>query len=57
LHLYGKVHAALRRKMGHFTVVADTVEEALEKAQRGRELLSWVSPPSPTLHSSVRPRR
>jgi 5-(carboxyamino)imidazole ribonucleotide synthase len=42
LHLYGKAHAALRRKMGHFTVLAPTVDDALERAARGRGLLSWV---------------
>ena|SRR5271165_6903714 len=41
LHLYGKVHAAVRRKMGHFTVVAPTVEEALHKAERGSHVLHW----------------
>ena len=42
LHLYGKAHAALRRKMGHFTVLAPTIEEALAKAERGRSVLHWV---------------
>jgi 5-(carboxyamino)imidazole ribonucleotide synthase len=42
LHLYGKVHAALRRKMGHFTVLGDTVEDALMKAERGRRVLRWI---------------
>jgi 5-(carboxyamino)imidazole ribonucleotide synthase len=42
LHLYGKTNAALRRKMGHFTVMADTIDEALEKAERGRRALHWV---------------
>lgn len=32
LHLYGKKTAAPGRKMGHFTVSADTVEEALVQA-------------------------
>jgi 5-(carboxyamino)imidazole ribonucleotide synthase len=41
LHLYGKRHAALRRKMGHFTVLGTTIEEALVKAERGRKLFSW----------------
>ena len=41
LHVYGKRHAALRRKMAHFTVLGDTVEEALAKAERGRGMLSW----------------
>ncbi len=31
LHLYGKAEAKKGRKMGHLTVLADTVEEALEK--------------------------
>jgi 5-(carboxyamino)imidazole ribonucleotide synthase len=44
LHLYGKVHAALRRKMGHFTVVSATIDEALAKAEAGRRMLSWTSP-------------
>jgi 5-(carboxyamino)imidazole ribonucleotide synthase len=42
LHVYGKRHAALRRKMAHFTVLGMTVEEALAKAEHGRGLLSWV---------------
>jgi 5-(carboxyamino)imidazole ribonucleotide synthase len=42
LHVYGKVHAALRRKMGHFTVLGDTIDEALEKAERGRRVLHWI---------------
>jgi 5-(carboxyamino)imidazole ribonucleotide synthase len=42
LHLYGKAHAALRRKMGHFTVLGETVEDALTKAERGRRLLHWI---------------
>jgi 5-(carboxyamino)imidazole ribonucleotide synthase len=41
LHVYGKRHAALRRKMGHFTVLAPTVDEALAKAEAGRRALSW----------------
>ncbi len=46
LHLYGKSHAALRRKMGHFTVLAPTVEEALRKAQADRAKLSWRREPA-----------
>jgi 5-(carboxyamino)imidazole ribonucleotide synthase len=41
LHLYGKTHAALRRKMGHFTIRARTLEEALRKAEIARKRLSW----------------
>jgi 5-(carboxyamino)imidazole ribonucleotide synthase len=42
LHIYGKAHAALRRKMGHFTVLGATVDDALEKAERGRAVLRWI---------------
>ena len=42
LHVYGKVHAALRRKMGHFTVLGDSIDDALEKAERGRRVLHWI---------------
>jgi 5-(carboxyamino)imidazole ribonucleotide synthase len=42
LHLYGKAHAALRRKMGHFTVLAPTLPGALAEADRGRALLHWT---------------
>jgi 5-(carboxyamino)imidazole ribonucleotide synthase len=43
LHVYGKRHAALRRKMAHFTVLAPTLEEAFVKADAGRGALSWTS--------------
>ena len=33
LHLYGKLEARPARKMGHFTVLADTVDGALVQAQ------------------------
>lgn len=42
LHLYGKPQAKDRRKMGHFTVLGTTVEEAIEKAERGRAYLRWL---------------
>lgn len=32
-HLYGKDEAKLKRKMGHITILADSVEEALKKAE------------------------
>jgi 5-(carboxyamino)imidazole ribonucleotide synthase len=41
LHLYGKAHAALRRKMGHFTVSARDVATALAVAERCRSQLHW----------------
>lgn len=34
LHLYGKKEAKARRKMGHITVLGDTIEQALEKAEK-----------------------
>jgi 5-(carboxyamino)imidazole ribonucleotide synthase len=40
-HLYGKAKAAAKRKMGHFTVLGKTIEEALAKAEAGRKLLRW----------------
>ena len=42
LHVYGKSHAALRRKMGHFTVLGTDAQDALTKAERGRRLLHWI---------------
>jgi 5-(carboxyamino)imidazole ribonucleotide synthase len=40
LHLYGKTEPRARRKMGHITVLADTIEEAIEKAVAARDLLT-----------------
>jgi len=42
LHLYGKRHAAARRKMGHFTALAPTTDEALAKAERAKAALHWA---------------
>ena len=39
LHLYGKAESRPYRKMGHFTVTADTTEQALEKAEYARTIL------------------
>jgi 5-(carboxyamino)imidazole ribonucleotide synthase len=39
LHLYGKRRALPKRKMGHFTVLGTTVEEALREAQAIRQKL------------------
>lgn len=41
-HLYGKSEAKAKRKMGHFTVLAKDVEEALEVAGAARKKLKWV---------------
>jgi 5-(carboxyamino)imidazole ribonucleotide synthase len=42
LHLYGKAHAALRRKMAHFTVLGASIDDAIERAERARALLHWA---------------
>lgn len=47
LHLYGKAHAALRRKMGHVTILATTLDDALVRAGRGRRLLHWTREGAP----------
>lgn len=39
LHLYGKQEARPGRKMGHFTVLCDSAEHALEQAQAIKETL------------------
>ena len=41
-HLYGKAEARANRKMGHLTVLADDVEEALAVALTARQKLKWV---------------
>jgi 5-(carboxyamino)imidazole ribonucleotide synthase len=40
LHLYGKSEPRIGRKMGHLTALADTVDEAAERAITARELLA-----------------
>ena len=42
LHIYGKAHAAARRKMAHFTVLGATIDDAIERAERARAALHWV---------------
>jgi 5-(carboxyamino)imidazole ribonucleotide synthase len=42
LHLYDKREVFERRKMGHLTVLGGTPEEALERAERARDFLSWT---------------
>lgn len=39
LHLYGKQEARPGRKMGHYTVLSDSSESALEQARAIQELL------------------
>ena len=40
VHLYGKTETKIERKMGHITAVAETLEDALEKAQQARAIIS-----------------
>jgi 5-(carboxyamino)imidazole ribonucleotide synthase len=40
VHLYGKKQTRPYRKMGHLTVVASTMDQALENAEKARRLLS-----------------
>ncbi len=42
LHLYGKTECRPGRKMGHVTVLADTVEEARSRAERGAGLVRFA---------------
>jgi len=41
VHLYGKKEARPNRKMGHLTVLAESVDEALDLARRARGQLQW----------------
>ncbi|HEX5147770.1 MAG TPA: 5-(carboxyamino)imidazole ribonucleotide synthase, partial [Candidatus Limnocylindrales bacterium] len=42
LHLYDKRRVFERRKMGHVTVTAASVDEALDRARTARDQLRWV---------------
>ena len=42
LHLYGKHHARVGRKMGHFTVIDESPEAALEIAMRARAAIGII---------------
>jgi len=41
LHLYGKKNAKAKRKMGHVTFTANTIEESLENAKKAKRALGW----------------
>lgn len=43
LHIYGKEMTSPKRKMGHFTVTAPTLNEALEKAEKAQNLIKIIS--------------
>ncbi len=42
LHIYGKANASLRRKMAHFTVLGESVDDAIARAERARAALHWA---------------
>jgi 5-(carboxyamino)imidazole ribonucleotide synthase len=44
LHFYGKRITKPQRKLGHFTVTAENIEEALSRARRVRNLLTVGKP-------------
>lgn len=47
LHLYDKRLVFERRKMGHLTVLADSVDAALERARRANAYLTWANAEPP----------
>jgi 5-(carboxyamino)imidazole ribonucleotide synthase len=42
IHLYGKPESKRARKMGHFTVIDDTVEGALARAEKAKRIIKVV---------------
>jgi 5-(carboxyamino)imidazole ribonucleotide synthase len=42
VHFYGKAESKIGRKMGHLTAVGETVETALERAEKARKLVSVI---------------
>ncbi|MFN8774632.1 MAG: 5-(carboxyamino)imidazole ribonucleotide synthase [bacterium] len=53
LHLYGKREARAGRKMGHYTVLADSLDEALAQALRIRERLKPLAQPAQSIPSDA----
>lgn len=39
IHIYGKKESRMGRKMGHITVIGDTISECLKKAEKARKAL------------------
>ena len=42
VHVYGKDKSKPERKMGHFTVVGDTIEDTLQRANKLKKILRFV---------------
>lgn len=40
VHIYGKTETRMERKMGHITVVGNSLEECLQKAKKARKMIS-----------------
>ncbi len=40
VHIYGKMETRVRRKMGHITAIADTLDEAKKNAETARSLIT-----------------
>ena len=55
LHIYGKAHAALRRKMAHFTVLGETIDDAIARAERGAQSAALGRRPRDQPQLSARP--
>ena len=47
VHFYGKFESKQWRKMGHFTVVDDTVKGAMERAERAKQIVKVVGSNDP----------
>jgi len=45
VHIYGKSQSKLGRKMGHFTVIDETVEGALGRAEKAKRLIRAIGIP------------
>ncbi|MCL2376582.1 MAG: 5-(carboxyamino)imidazole ribonucleotide synthase [Defluviitaleaceae bacterium] len=43
LHIYGKQETKAKRKMGHITVIADCLEDAVQKAGKAHDSLKMIS--------------
>lgn len=43
LHIYGKRETKPKRKMGHMTIIAETMEEAKEKADNARDKIKIIA--------------
>ncbi|HRG41787.1 MAG TPA: hypothetical protein PLC27_10310 [Saprospiraceae bacterium] len=43
MHIYGKKETKPFRKLGHVTIAADTVQEAIDKAQFVKSTLKAIS--------------